>query len=332
MKRKLWIDYSRGICAFCVLLAHQTTNESISFLYNGFFLMLFFFISGYLHHDRTIKESLVNISKSLIIPYAGLSIFGLFLYTGNIKSLLAGDIVFIQTFLTRLIMGRTLWFVSCLVCVKILFIVLQSILDRCRKWNAETIGIISVLSILYVFIVSQHPAECPPFWYWTTAVYSLGFYILGYFCKKLKVEDRLPKIKWYYGVLLICAYSTLSYIIQTLYDIEYHVYTDSFESPLTFIILAVSGILCVLIFSFSVSDFNGIANKFIIALGQNSLLLFAINSKIRLTLEKIVEFLHFSNLPEVVFVFLICIMQGAIVLLVGSLVNKYIPWLVGKHK
>lgn len=47
-KRENWLDFTRGICAFCVLLAHNTTQLEIISLYNPYFLMLFFFISGYL--------------------------------------------------------------------------------------------------------------------------------------------------------------------------------------------------------------------------------------------------------------------------------------------
>lgn len=332
MKRKPWIDHARGICAFCVLLAHQTSNEVLSHLYNGFFLMLFFFISGYLYRDRSIKDSFINLYRSLIIPYIGLSILGTFLYSGNIKEILNGNIDFIQEVLYKIAMGRSLWFVSCLVCVRLLYVAVYSLLSRLDLWNKHLVLCISIFSILSICFQNGHPANDPPFWYCSTAVYSFGFYLLGYLSRAIKMEDKLSQLKWHYGCLLIIGYSVISSVIQSCSGVEFHVYTDTFESPLTFILLATAGIFCVLTFSISVSEFSCIVNRYIISLGQNSLLLFAINSKIRLTLEKLVEILRLPQSFEIFYIILICIVQGGVILIIGYFVNNYIPWLVGKHK
>ena len=59
-KRENWLDFTRGICAFCVLLAHNTTQLEIISLYNPYFLMLFFFISGYLFKVNAARKSKVD--------------------------------------------------------------------------------------------------------------------------------------------------------------------------------------------------------------------------------------------------------------------------------
>lgn len=334
MKRKLWIDHARGICAFCVLIAHQTTNECILHLFNGFFLMLFFFISGYLYRDKSLKESWKNVVRSLLIPYILLSVLGTLLYTGELKLLFSGNIDYIISLVNNIIMGRNLWFVACLVCVRILFIGIYSLLSKINKWNTHIIFMVSLTAILTIFFVKDHPANEAPIWYWTTSIYSLGFYALGYFCRRIDLENYLPKLKWYYGVLMLIIYSLISYFTQKYFYVEFHVYTDYFESPLAFILLAIVGISCVCVMSYSLCDRMGgnILDKYIIALGQNSLLLFAINGKVRLTLEKIISVVPVPSCFEVIYILTSCVAQGVVILIVGYFVNKYIPFIVGKHK
>ena len=333
MNRKLWIDYARGICAFCVLLAHSTSHEYILFLFNGFFLMLFFFISGYLHRDRNIKDSIHNLFRSLIIPYFCLNLLGILCYTGSIKLIVSGDMEYIQTTIISILWGRSLWFVSCLVCVRLLFLFIQSILNKIGKWNNTIILLLSIVAISFVFIVNEHPVNEAPFWYCTTALYSFGFYLLGNYCKKINLDDKLPEINRSYAVIILVLYFVISYCIQTSLDVEFHVYTDSFKSPIVFILLALSGIACICYFAISICDISrSSVNKYIIMLGQNSLLLFAINSKIRITLIKIFAFTHVDEIPDPAYVILLCIVQGVCVICVGYFVNKNIPWVVGKHR
>lgn len=332
MTRKIWLDYARGVCAFCVLLAHQTNNVAYHYIFNGFFLMLFFFISGYLHKDRSIKDSLVNIARSLLIPYFCLSLLSVFIYTGELKLLLSGDIEFIRSTAIRILTGRSLWFVSCLVLVRLIYIIFQKVFEYFDKWNKQIILAISILSIFTVFLVNEHPADEPPFWYWTTSFYSFGFYLLGKYCYKIEFEQYLPILKWYWGLSLLVTYSVISYFLQTYLDIEFHVYTDFFESPAAFLVLAVIGIICVSIFSISVSNYCIFFNKYIVALGQNSLLLFAINGKVRLTLSKIYSMAHMPLMSEPLYILSMCIFEGLIIVAVGYFVNKYIPFIVGKHK
>lgn len=272
MNRKLWIDYARGICAFCVLLSHTTNRECFLFLFNGFFLMLFFFISGYLHRDRNVKDSILNLFRSLIIPYFCLSIIGILYYTGEIKQLLSGDIEYIQATATRILWGRSLWFVSCLVCVRLLFLLIQNVLNIIGKWNNPIILLLSILAILFVFVVNEHHVIEAPFWYYTTVLYSLGFYLLGNYCRKIKLDDKLPKIRRGYVVILLIVYFFISFFIQTFMDVEFHVITDSFKSPLVFIFLALSGIACICCFTISICDISSWINKYFIILGENSLL------------------------------------------------------------
>lgn len=78
MKERIrWIDNAKGICVFCVLLAHcKLHHPYIQMVYTPFFLTMFFFLSGYLYRCRTFKED-IQIDKnidysifSIMFPYS----------------------------------------------------------------------------------------------------------------------------------------------------------------------------------------------------------------------------------------------------------------------
>lgn len=62
-----WIDNARGICVFCVLLAHcKLEHTYLQMIYTPFFLALFFFLSGYLFNcHKDIKNGYSEIGKKL---------------------------------------------------------------------------------------------------------------------------------------------------------------------------------------------------------------------------------------------------------------------------
>ena len=66
-----WIDNARGICVFCVLLAHcKLEHTYLQMIYTPFFLALFFFLSGYLFNcHKDIKTDILKLVRNLIIPY-----------------------------------------------------------------------------------------------------------------------------------------------------------------------------------------------------------------------------------------------------------------------
>lgn len=332
-KRKSWIDFARGICAFCVLLAHTTYRQDISSIYNGFFLMLFFFISGYLHKERTLKDSFFNIFSSLIIPYFSFSILLNLFYSGETARLLFhGDIDFIIATLTKTLTGKSLWFLPCLVCVRVLFVFIQYLSKKVKIWNSYSVFLFAFLFILSVYLVVEHPSDNPPFWYWTTAIYSFGFYTFGHFCRISKLAEKVENSNKCYAGILLVIYFLASYLIQAYFDVEFHVFQDFFKSPLVFILLAVTGIFIVCYFAIAFGEYHFFINKYFILLGNNTLLLFAINGKVRSLLFKVLSLLHIQDNCSFSYIILICIMQGIVVVCVGHVFNKYIPWIVGKHK
>lgn len=66
-KRVTWLDDTRGICVFCVLLAHSGIAHPYFYkLYTPFFLTAFFF-SGLLFKNITLNDDLLKIVRHLLL-------------------------------------------------------------------------------------------------------------------------------------------------------------------------------------------------------------------------------------------------------------------------
>lgn len=126
-KRENWLDFTRGICAFCVLLAHNTTQLEIISLYNPYFLMLFFFISGYLFKVKTTKELIKGLLNGLVLPYFILNLILFFIGFDILHAFLDNNYAYISNRLLDILTGKELWFVSCLIIVRVYFILLYLI-------------------------------------------------------------------------------------------------------------------------------------------------------------------------------------------------------------
>ena len=88
-----WIDNARGICVFCVILAHcKLEHTYLQMIYTPFFLALFFFLSGYLFNcHKDIKTDILKLVRNLIIPYFLLCFLLVFIGLDNWKALLNGN-------------------------------------------------------------------------------------------------------------------------------------------------------------------------------------------------------------------------------------------------
>ncbi|MEH7413750.1 acyltransferase family protein, partial [Neobacillus drentensis] len=81
-KRITWIDASKGIGIFLVIIGHSTLIGPSRFQIYAFHMPLFFFLSGYLFSFKKyscFKEFLKSKSKSILIPYFAFSIISIIL-------------------------------------------------------------------------------------------------------------------------------------------------------------------------------------------------------------------------------------------------------------
>ncbi len=324
-KRINWIDNARGICTFFFLMAHCTISPQLyNFIYTPFFLMLFFFISGFLFSTEiSIKQHLKKLIKGLIIPYFLLNIIIIITGIDNWNAILNHNWPYIINKLYDIILGYDLWFVSCLIIVQIFYIILTSISQK-----PQYKLLIGILFLPTVYLIRNTNSFILP-WYIDTASFALSFYSFGNYFKDLyKTDNNIHsflsgKKK---SICLLIGYIITAICMQIYLPMEFHVAYNYYESPIYFIILAVIGIITIVCVSIN------FPLKYFIELGKNSLTVFAFNGKalaITLILTRPLNLIsqnpYYSSI-------IICLIQSIILLFIGKLINKYIPFIVGKNK
>lgn len=324
-KRINWIDNARGICTFFVLMAHCTTSPQFyNFIYTPFFLMLFFFISGFLFSTEiSVKQHLKKLIKGLITPYFVLNIIIIIIGIDNWKAIFNHNWPYIINKCYDIILGYDLWFVSCLIIVQIFYTILTSISQK-PKYKL----LIGILFLPTVYLIRNTNSFILP-WYINTACFALSFYSFGNYFKDLyKANNNIHRLLEgkKKSIYLLIGYIIIAIVMQIYLPMEFHVAYNYYESPIYFIILAVIGIITIVCISIN------FPLKYFIELGKNSLTVFAFNGKalaitliLTQPLNLIAQNPYYSSI-------IICFIQSIILLFLGKLINKYIPFIVGKNK
>lgn len=76
-ERVLWVDFAKTVGIWLIVLGQMKISSHIEKFIFAFHLPLFFFVAGYLEKNgKTLKETIINGIKALIIPY--IILYGLF--------------------------------------------------------------------------------------------------------------------------------------------------------------------------------------------------------------------------------------------------------------
>lgn len=225
-KRILWIDYSKAIGIFLVILGHiKIAPEYKQFIFS-FHMPLFFIISGFLEKNKSIKESIIAGIKTLLIPYLIMYLLSFILWIPSRilwhkelyenESMLNGlvlkplvGMLFGVGYDTRYstMMNIPLWFLFGLFFVKIIHSVLIKIFRR-----RELIYVISSIGIIgLVYLLKQ--IEVDLLFSIDSAFMAFPFFAMGYLCKKInrlntKIVLNIIIVIAAFGLtLLLCKYN-----------------------------------------------------------------------------------------------------------------------------
>lgn len=327
--RIAWIDNFRGLCALCVLLAHCGHCPSLYLqLYTPFFLSGFFFLSGYCYKSRKIKDALLKIFKSLLIPYFFFA-FVINLGRSNIFPMFKGDFSSISLLLTDFLSGIKLWFIPCLIIVQLYFALLNPILQINKKKDSFYI-ILAILCFTSMLLlrtptnISRFDYE-PALWYWDTGIFALGFFTLGYYIKIRQWSKYL--LSGYKAYIALLAYCTIVLLVNKFMNVEFHFITNYYASLPYYIFASLFGIYVMS------SVCNTFKAKYLQMLGYNTLLLFALNWHTLVFYNQFCKFEVLLNyLPDYLWSIAISLAQAVLILIISIPINKYIPWIVGKNK
>lgn len=209
--REAWIDILKGLLLLIVCLFH-TNNNWYGYLGFMFNMPAFFFISGMLFDEKKNSDILGYIlkkTKSLLVPYCGLSVFFILLtpllyapvgYENGIKG-------FLYSTMLEIYQGYSgpytlpLWFVY------VLYFVSISFFSICRFTHRKIyLGLYILCCFFFAWWYSNQSSD--PIFHIGTCSIAVFFYGIGYFSKGLVQRLRLLQmpLQIFYCVLLFGIY------------------------------------------------------------------------------------------------------------------------------
>jgi acyltransferase len=194
-----FIDLLKGFGIFLVVWGHTMIPRSV--LIYSFHMPLFFFISGFLFKNKPLKEFVIGKINRLYLPYIIFTLFSWIFYLMMLEFQDHRDLI--VKHLPKLLSlfsgtGRnggndSIWFLTCLIVVSVLFWSLTNLLKKSSSVLFATL----VISGLGYFL-SIRRIDLP--FKVDVALVALVFYALGYYFREL---DLLSWIKKMNRVVLI---------------------------------------------------------------------------------------------------------------------------------
>lgn len=341
MKRIVWIDTAKYICIMAVMLEHLgSTTDELRCFFSPFFVLAFFAVAGYTHKPgQPFKNFFIKKVHTLFVPWLIFSVFDIAL--SQLVSFSAHDNFFAElgrNFLQVRGWGDQIWFVAALFVTFIPFYFFiewyESKAHSARR--AWLFTFVSLLLFLLDIAYSNYmdPALLP---WGTTAlpwhieyIFQAMFYMtLGYIFRE-RWERAFDKLN-----TLPCRLSLFALYALIIYLPYFINVPESLFSVFAVFITPILGIALL----FSVSKIIP-ENRYVLYIGQNTLIYFALHGKVfgfvEGILERLVPDLYalvlgntlISNIFAVIFTFLL----SFILLVPTYIINRHFPFVVGRRK
>lgn len=315
MKERIaWVDIVKAICIFFVLYSHTAFSKEW-FRQDYFFLVGFLFCSGYTFNlNNGLKNRLVRIMDSLVIPYLIFGFIMFFFDYNHIMSLRANPGEAILNRLSAIALGQVEWFIPCLISVEMIY----AIATKLKIATFVTMGGAILYLLGYVSGLSLP-------WHIDTAAYFILFFHLGYMTQPYKLEPG----RWSYSIiiplLLIFIYG--SNVAFKLFPFNASI--NHFTNETITMLINILGVVVIILISGKIR-----MNKYLSYLGKNSLVLFYIHLPFVYYIHKGLGAFVNLNSPylnnsvvAIIYVFCITLLLYPLV----QLINK-LPVLSGKGK
>lgn len=198
--------------------AEKTLKRCVDSLYN-FHMPLFFFLSGLVHKDKSVKSNV----RRLLVPYILFNILFLAVEAGWMFRQ-EGNWKFVATSILGIFfplkhpIDYPKWFVLCLFEIKVI------VKLACSKHARIVVAIISIIFVSFISDRFNLP------FFWLQAMIALPYYIVGVFLK-----DHLLKIQFTRSKPLLCAALAVEGYFVAVYYREY-IWTDVYCRPHQYLI------------------------------------------------------------------------------------------------
>ena len=338
--RQTWIDIYKGIAIIFVVIGHLEISKPLYDFIFMFHMYAFFFISGItfkVKSDSTFKTYFIYNIKRLYIPYL---FFFFFLDITNFvaqayinRNIQVSLIGTIKNIISVLIGGGIFqssasigaaWFLLALIIVRLVSWLIVKYSHN-KMW---IFGIISFVLFTVGYLFNGH--SFLPFKVFSTLTAFL-FMFLGYFSKQYFY--KILHVKKVF-VLMASLIGFLAVLILSFASKETVVLVSNIlpKNPLITLSAGFMGCFAILFLSIWISE-NSKTAKILSFYGLNSMIIMGIHSEINFVCRLAFDLIHnIINISQGVRSVLILIITLLISIPVCSLLNKYIPILVGKRK
>lgn len=315
-KRKPWLDALRALALVFVIYGHSNAGFDNFFMYTSpVKIPLFFVISGYLFNPRDgrIKDFLKYLLRRIIVPWLVLTI--------GIQLLLVPFHGFGSwlIYVLQVLTGKTAWYVPCCILAELLLFFMH-------KWckHFGQLCVCCVVACIGGLVLAEFDLlnVCKI----NTALVVQIYLLLGMVLRRY--EQRIFKLSW--GLIAVVVYIIVCTICVLVFpgeglDVNNNEYHHRFLLNLGMVASGTYGLFA------CASKWNG-CSKVISFIGQNTLVLYLLESPIKTVLFKLASVLGvrirlnwLTSLPLVVTV----IGCGCAVVLI---LNWLLPELLGKKR
>ena len=343
-KRIDWIDIIKYICIIFVFFNHTVFNNDFfqSFYYN-FFLFGFFFASGYTYkNNSSFYPFIVKKAKTLLVPWLVFGIANLLLahvFSFNSHLPLSEELFLFFLQVRGLYDG--MWFLTALFVTYIpfFFFIRKFVSLENKKQNRLILLAISLaLSIISRVYLALMPTSFFPWnraelpWHLEYVFVAMFWMVFGYLFRNNYEEIFDKRISAYAKIMIIVAYCILVWIIKPV------VIPDEAKNVLvTYLYYYIAEAFAILSLIFVSKCIK--PNKYMLYIGQNTLICFGLHGKLTSFCEKLLNS-FIGDLSGILQNTILSTLCGIVLALTISLlliipiyvINRYFPFILGKPR
>ncbi len=314
-----FFDTAKGIFMFFVILSHSGyVPEWLGAFFNPFFLSGFFFTSGYFFlkmKDGKFDywQKAMNLFTTIFCAYLLYWVLSF-----SVEHVLNKDFLFMGQLIKDIIMGKKMWFASCIVVSELLSITYF----MCFGAGKKAIYAFPVISLVLYLVIPR--GDYP--WYCNVA-FLANFYIgLGVIAKKHigKFLAVVESVKW--SIILWIVFAVLwgidlMFVHQRIGFGGWYLHLWYFlpESVVSFLA----------VFCLSKRLYR---NKALVFIGENSLLYYFFQNQMLKRITAPLGSCLNLEVPNAMYAFLSALIVSLLLVPVIWVVNRYVPVLGGKWK
>lgn len=317
--RKDWVDCLRALAMILVVMGHASyrivPDRYLFFLFTSPVKMpLFFAISGYVFSMKNgdVKSFWKSWFLRIIVPW-----FCLALIPGIPRCMVLHENLL--NYIGDMISGKELWFMPC-------FAIAYIIHFFVRKYAKKelTVGVICIFAWGAGLLAAHY--DILNYAMLNRALIVQLFFLAGYLFKQH--EDAFSGMPWKYYWLLASVYVGMCVLSMYLFPYKtIDVHTNIYYSiPFCFILIILG---CILLFCVARKALVSI--KLFNYIGKNTLLLYIWHPYVFQVIIVAVGLLNISHLNGWGYTIIKSIIAIGVCMACSALVNKYVPWLVGKR-